>query len=454
MRPDDPDGFDTDVDDDIWTHDEPGASEPGRLRGHGGDGIDPRPGELGSVESHPSITSRDLAPEPEPVSVDPGGPDRPRGDADADADVENYADRLGDAPEKLPRWVLVLGVIALFMGIVVGGVMFWYDRQVNPPGPLGAEVELEIRRGTSASGLGPRLADRGIVRNGLLFNFWAGRNQVGIKRAGVYVFNENMSYDEVREVLESDPSGEVGDSGEIVHVLIPEGLTVEQIANRIHGAVSRFEVDDIRAALDSPSVVSNLKPDDVDSWEGLLFPAKYEVSSTSSIEDFLNVLAAEMQKRVASLDPDESVGAINDRYGLDLDVYDVLKVASLVQSEAGGAAEAGKIASVIYNRLEKDSTAWALGIDASDEYGAALEGMTPGEYRETDGAYNLRKLAGLPPTPISAPGDYALEAAFDPEDTEFMWYVLEAPGVHTFVVTDAEFQAAKARCKAAGLGCG
>lgn len=109
---------------------------------------------------------------------------------------------------------------------------------------------------------------------------------------------------------------------------------------------------------------------------------------------------------------------------------------------------------MIYNRLAENSTAWTLGIDASDEYGSRLTGIDIVTYRQSDEPYNTRRVAGLPPTPIGAPGDYALEAAFEPAAGDWMYYVLTDPRTHTFAVTDAEFQDAKQECIRKGLGCG
>ncbi len=120
-----------------------------------------------------------------------------------------------------------------------------------------------------------------------------------------------------------------------------------------------------------------------------------------------------------------------------------------MQEEAGSAEEAPKVARVIANRLQQG---WALGIDATSQYLAGIEGGAVDF--ESDSPYNTRRQVGLPPTPIAAPGAYALEAAAAPEPGPWMYYVLTDPGVHTFVVTDAEFQEAKQICIAKDLGCG
>ena len=234
---------------------------------------------------------------------------------------------------------------------------------------------------------------------------------------------------------------------------IPEGFTAVEVVARTHKAVPRLTVDDLEAALES--FPSDLRPDDVTSAEGLLFPATYDIGPNRDADEVIGLLADEMQSRVQSYDPDTAVAAINRRYGLDLTTYDVLIVASMVQAEAAGADEAAQVASVIYNRLTDTTGQFPfLGIDAVDEYGAELEGMSPAEYRETDGEYNTRSARnGLPPTPIGAPGDYALDAAFNPADTEFLYYVLTDVGKHSFAVTLDEHNQNVAICRQKSL-CG
>jgi UPF0755 protein len=136
--------------------------------------------------------------------------------------------------------------------------------------------------------------------------------------------------------------------------------------------------------------------------------------------------------------------------------YEVLIIASLVQEEARTASDAPKIARVVYNRLEQGIP---LGIDATLCF---LETERPCRLTESDLArdtpYNSRINAGLPPTPIAAPGRAALEAALDPEAGPWLYYVLDPdaaePGGHFFTDDFGEFNRKKQECEAAGLGCG
>lgn len=354
---------------------------------------------------------------------------------------------------KLPRWVLVVGSLVVVIALLFGAVTWWYNRQLDPPGSPGAEVTVQIPRGASTSGIGSILERNDVIPNSMVFNFYSSRKGAGPFEAGAYVFQENSSVDLALEVLEAGPTGRVVDS-EVAKLTVPEGLTVGEIVARTNKQIPRLTVADLEKALGS-EVTSTLRPEGTTSLEGLLFPATYDIGPDRTAGDVLGLLAAEMQSRVARLDPESAVARINSRYGLELTTYDLLIVASMVQAEAAGADEAPMVASVIYNRLADTTGQFPyLGIDAVDEYGAELEGITPNQYRATDGVYNTRNSRrGLPPTPIGAPGDYALGAAFTPSDSEFLYYVLTSPGEHSFAVTQGEHQSNVAICRQKNLGC-
>ncbi len=108
------------------------------------------------------------------------------------------------------------------------------------------------------------------------------------------------------------------------------------------------------------------------------------------------------------------------------------------------------VASVIYNRLAADML---LQIDATVQY--ALEERKPAlslEDLEVDSPYNTYREAGLPPTPIAGVGIASLEAAADPADTDFLFYVLTSRnGEHSFAETEAEFLEFKEQARRDGI---
>jgi UPF0755 protein len=110
---------------------------------------------------------------------------------------------------------------------------------------------------------------------------------------------------------------------------------------------------------------------------------------------------------------------------LGYDPGELMIVASLVESEANREEDRGKVARVIYNRLETDATNGKLQIDATVNFalGRDLGLALTQEQLNVDSPYNTRRYAGLPPGPIESPGDAAIEAAANPTEGDWVYYV-------------------------------
>ena len=119
----------------------------------------------------------------------------------------------------------------------------------------------------------------------------------------------------------------------------------------------------------------------------------------------------------------------------------MLIIASIVEAEVNSSDYYSKVSRVIYNRLDKDMT---LGMDSTVAYGASINGMqlTNDQLQDTSNPYNTRVNRGLPPTPISNPGDDAIEAAMHPADGNWLYFVTTdlKTGETKFADTDEQFQ--------------
>ncbi len=342
---------------------------------------------------------------------------------------------------------MALIVVVLVIVAVVGGSMWWYRNQIDPPGSPGEQVQVQIPEGATTSDVGSILDDDGVISSATIFSFWVGGKDLSSVQAGTYAFRANSSFDEAVKVLNAGPGKPI--AAATTKVSIPEGYTVAQIVARIHEKVPRLTVEALTTALDGGKVPTKLKPEGSTSYEGLLFPATYEVGNDETAVEVLTEMAQEMETRVGEMGIDAAATAISQRWGIEVDAYDLLTTASLVQEEAGGPDEAPKVATVIDNRLREGMP---LGIDATSKYLAETEGGEP-DYTSTS-PYNTRTQVGLPPTPIASPGEYALDAALHPAEGPWLYYVLTDPGVHTFAETYQEFLDAKQECIAKDLGCG
>ncbi len=347
---------------------------------------------------------------------------------------------------------------------VRGQIYAWIDRQIDPAGPPGDEIDFTIPEGATTNDVATELASAGVVSNATVFRYWlrcdgeislVGFLSCDTERtfqAGDYVLRENMAFEDVVAVLDEGPIPEV-----VFTITVPEGLRWSEMVDRLLAENPRFERGDLEAAFVDPSVTSDYLPPDVPfgSMEGLLFPATYDVPEEQLGDEqrFLQRMAAEFDRRFEALLEDPGPDPVIEELGLR--PYDVVVVASLIEEEAKIDADRPRIARVIYNRLLAGER---LGIDATACYAAdkPCSELTSADL-ENPSPWNTRAVVGLPPTPISAPGEASLRAALRPDEGDWFWYVLTdeggVPGAHTFASTEREFTEAVAVCREKGY-CG
>lgn len=341
------------------------------------------------------------------------------------------------------RALFALVVVVILVALPLGGWL-WYSSQLGAASGPHTTVELVIPRGTGNAGIGEILARNSVIKNATAFAWHTRLKGSGPFEAGNFRFTTNLSVDDAIAVLAKGPV-----IPKIVKVTIPEGFRVDEIVERIHRDVPRFSTVELRKVLDSGAIVSPLLPPGTHDYEGLLFPATYDVGEKTTVTGLLQKMADTLADRVSTMGLEAGASQ------LAVTPYKLVIVASLVQAEAGNPDEAPKIARVIYNRLAKGEP---LGIDATSRYLSIISG-DPVDFESTS-PYNSRRNPGLPPTPIASPGDVALQAALHPAPGDWLWYVRDvnndAQGrpQHVFTSSAAEFEQAKRACHDAGLGCG
>ena len=179
------------------------------------------------------------------------------------------------------------------------------------------------------------------------------------------------------------------------------------------------------------------KSEDISRLEGYLFPDTYEFYKNHNAKSALGKLIDAFADHF-----DEDAYADSKAKAMGYSVKDVVTIASLIEKETDGTDQAN-IASVIYNRLQnKGETVGLLQIDAALLYGLPDHtGALTNEDKAVDTPYNLYIHKGLPPTPIANPGSAALEAAMNPNETDYYFYALGTDGRHHFSRTLAEHNA-------------
>ncbi len=240
----------------------------------------------------------------------------------------------------------------------------------------------------------------------------------------------------------------------VLRIIFPEGFTRKQMAARIT-AVNKIAREErgispslrpgryLAATERVAKLPRGFKNSDAPNLEGFLFPATYEFNEDTTSEQLVDDQLAAFERAWSQID-------MKYARSKNLTPYDVLIIASMVEKEVQVPRERPIVAAVIYNRL---SRGMVLGIDATIRYGfdipptqAILQSQL-----ESDNPYNTRKIAGLPPTPISNPGLASIQAAAHPAETDFLFFVRKPDcRSHFFTASEEEFN----NFPRGGLQCG
>lgn len=305
-----------------------------------------------------------------------------------------------------PRTFLIGAVVLLVIAAVVVFSM------LTSTAPADADNEemmtITIEQGENANQIIAKLKDNGIINNELAFKYYLKTQDAGSKlRAGSYQLSPSMTTEEiVNELLTG--------VGEMIRFTIPEGYTLRDIAD-LFAAENIMTADTfwnlVRTYDISGYVFLQGCPDNDHRLEGFLFPDTYFVARDTAPEKIFAMMLDRFQEVWEQMPANES----------GLSSYDTVILASMVESEARFDDERPTIASVYLNRLDINMP---MQCDATILY-AMPERKTQlyfSDY-EYDSIYNTYQHAGLPPTPISNPGMKSLEAAFQPAETEYLYYL-------------------------------
>lgn len=304
--------------------------------------------------------------------------------------------------------------------------------------PLTATVEIDS--GDSVGDVASKLKKAGLIESKLLFSIVGPILHADrYIQPGVYELTTDMDYNCLIKSMQ--PTGGVAAT---VTVTIPEGYSVAQIiqllADNNVSSVEDLEEAAKNHVFTDYAFIDNDNLGSISRLEGYLFPDTYEFFAKENAASALNRLLANFQARILD---DETLSQliVNSSYSLK----DIINIASLIEKETDG-TDRRTISSVIHNRLENGGeTAYLLQIDAALVYAAGRE-ITQDDYESLKSPYNLYLNKGLPPTAIANPGKASIEAALQPESTNYYFYVLNpATQRHIFSRTLAEHNAAMSR---------
>jgi uncharacterized YceG family protein len=399
-----------------------------------------QPDYYATPDAYPSPRRRRQQPEPGPETGWDPGPDEgehaffaDRGDDggdDADDDSSGRGDRSRrDGAKRRSGWTGVIVALAVVGGVgTVGyyGPQFYKSRFADAPDFAGegtGEIKVEIPEGSSVSDMGNTLKREGVVKShdAFLEASAANGNKAQFIHAGTYTLRKRMSADAALDLM-LDPKSQTG-------LVIAEGLRATEIYELIDERTGSPEGSTEKAAGSADLPLPEWAGEEV---EGLLFPSKYSVGEKRTPESVLKTMVKRATAEFTKVNLESEAEKIG-RTPLE-----VLTIASLIQAEAKENEEFGKVSRVIHNRLKPDNTATngKLEFDSTINYamGYSTLDVSVNDTR-FDSPYNTYLHAGLPPGPIDNPGHQAIEAALNPTEGDWLYFVTVKPGDTRFTTS-------------------
>ena len=332
----------------------------------------------------------------------------------------------------MKRLIILIIAVLLLAGGASGA---WFYSELRQPISHNKNGQyIEIPRGSSPSSIVKKLADEGVLKNEWPLKFYlkvTGRGST--LKAGEYDFPSPVSPLAVLAKLQQGQR-------RLTRLTIPEGWTRWDIAKAMF-QVPELHLESEAQALElmnNVSLVSDLDPQ-AKNLEGYLFPDTYEFAPDTTAAEFIEI----MVKRFRSVWKADG----NDRArSLNMSAREIVTTASIIETEAKLDEERPIVASVIYNRLQKDIP---LAVDSSIVYASKLEGKWryDGKVYKSDierrSPYNTRIYAGLPPGPVASPGASSLNAALNPAQSDYLYYVRNPDrddGAHNFYSNGGDFE--------------
>jgi UPF0755 protein len=313
-----------------------------------------------------------------------------------------------------------LARLVLLVVLLLGVTALWLINRLHHPG-VGAgptDIVLYIPPGTSTDSIFRRLAGEGVVGDARLAEIYY-RLHLGATplQAGEYRFRRPMDIDDV--------IGRMRRGDVLQHtIIVPDGLTAEEtfrlFLDRGIGTPDAF-----RAALAETDLLPGLAQGAPD-LEGFLFPESYQVTRSTTARQVVGGMVGQFRRNFGP--------ELRDRArALGLSLREAVTLASIVQKETGLSREASTVAGFYWNRLTRGMR---LQADPTVAYALKRDGKWTGVLHRSDynfeSPYNTYLYEGLPPGPICNPGMASLAAAVEPARTDFLYFVADANGGHTF----------------------
>lgn len=327
-------------------------------------------------------------------------------------------------------------IVAVFVVFAV-----WFSWQLRPVNASDSITEsLTIEKGESVASIAQLLKQHGLIRSALAFKIYARYKGAQAKlQAGSFSFSPSQS---VANILDSLQSGKTDE----ISITIPEGYSVAEIDALLVSKGLGQPGDVIHCAFTCDFSAYTFLPAKNDGTEregigsrveGYLFPETYFISPTHyEPQAILSRMLETFNHRIVET-------YVADIQASKIPLADIVTMASLIEKESRHDEERAVVSGILWKRLQAPMV---LGVDATIRY--ALQKPTAAlktSDLDTVSPYNTRKVAGLPPTPITNPGESAIVAALHPQQSDYWYYLHGSDGAIHYARTNDEHNENKQR---------
>ena len=313
----------------------------------------------------------------------------------------------------------LLRLVILLLVLFLPATYFYYNYALDLANSSDeTAIDFTVESGQSVEEIAENLEGGGLIRSAALFRLHTALSKLASGlQAGEYQIPQNLNLKEVAGLLQHGTFEE--------KLTFIEGWRREEMAN---------EISNVKTQNSKLTAVGFLR--ETENLEGYLFPDTYFVSKETTAEDLVRMMQENFENKLE----EKEVGVKGFSF------EEVVIIASIIEREGAVVEDKPIVAGVLFNRLLEGM---ALQVDATIQYALGYQpasnppladgrwwkkNLTLGDL-EIDSPYNTYERPGLPPTPICNPGLDSLNAALNPTETDYWYYVSDSEGRMHFAET-------------------
>jgi len=343
--------------------------------------------------------------------------------------------------ELFAKKYVFLGLIGIVLLIVIS-CLIWYFSSISPASKKNQEeIEITIPLGSTSGEIAKILKDNNIIKSKTAFKIYVKLNKVSDFQAGTYYLKKSMNLKEITEMLKT---GTMQNPNQL-NITYIEGKNIRWLAKEIENVTNNTQEDVLNLLKDEEYINSIIEKywfitDEIKNQniyyplEGYLFPDTYALENEDAkVEEIFE----KMLNRMDDILSNYKDKIENNKYT----VKEILTIASIIETEALNDEGREEVSSVIYNRL---NSGMALQSDVTTYYAVKIDMGERDLYQKELDTYNPYNTRGpnmegkLPVGPIASVSKNSIEAALNPSDTDYIFFVADKNGKIYFSKTNQE----------------